>query len=100
MANWSLNFDQEMETDDHPRTLSSLNEKIYSGNTHLQVMEDSKRTSYTKKYKPILLGSNKENVFLCFYIMKSIARKGQNTPKYDFRGPKIPPRGASSTWNM
>ena len=33
-------------------------------------------------------------------IIKSVARKGQNTPKSDFRGPKIPPRGASSTWNM
>ena len=30
-------------------------------------------------------------------IIKSVARKGQNTPKSDFRGPKIPPRGASST---
>ena len=35
--------------------------------------------------------------FLCFYIIKSIA---QNTPKSDFRGSKVPPRGASSTWNM
>ena len=35
--------------------------------------------------------------FLCFYIIKSVPRKGQNTPKSDFRGPKIPPRGASST---
>ena len=25
-------------------------------------------------------------------ILKSVARKGQNTPKSDFRGPKIPPR--------
>ena len=33
-------------------------------------------------------------------IIKSVPRKGQNTPKSDFRGPKIPPRGASSTWNM
>ena len=24
-------------------------------------------------------------------IIKSVARKGQNTPKSDFRGPKIPP---------
>ena len=28
-------------------------------------------------------------------IIKSVPRKGQNTPKSDFRGPKIPPRGAS-----
>ena len=28
-------------------------------------------------------------------IIKSVAQKGQNTPKSDFRGPKIPPRGAS-----
>ena len=38
--------------------------------------------------------------FLCFYIIKSMARKGYFGPKSDFRGSKIPPRGASSTWNM
>ena len=32
-------------------------------------------------------------------IIKSVAQKGQNTSKSDFRGPKIPPRGTSSTWN-
>ena len=42
-------------------------------------------------------GPQKIKRFLCFYIIKSVARKGQNTPKSDFRGPKIPPRGASST---
>ena len=35
--------------------------------------------------------------FLCFYIIKSMARKGYCGPKSDFRGSKIPPRGASST---
>ena len=35
--------------------------------------------------------------FLCFYIIKSMARKGYFGPKSDFRGSKIPPRGASST---
>ena len=35
--------------------------------------------------------------FLCFYIIKSMARKGDFGPKSDFRGSKIPPRGASST---
>ena len=34
--------------------------------------------------------------FLCFYIIKSMARKGYFGPKSDFRGSKIPPRGASS----
>ena len=29
--------------------------------------------------------------FLFFPIIKSVPRKGQNTPKSDFRGPKIPP---------
>ena len=38
--------------------------------------------------------------FLCFYIIKSMARKGYFGPKSDFRGSKIPPRGARSTWNM
>ena len=38
--------------------------------------------------------------FLCFYIIKSMARKGYFGPKSDFRGSKIPPRGASLTWNM
>ena len=38
--------------------------------------------------------------FLCFYIIESMARKGYLGPKSDFRGSKIPPRGASSTWNM
>ena len=33
-------------------------------------------------------------------IIKSVPQKGQNTPKSVFRGPKIPPRGASSTWKM
>ena len=35
--------------------------------------------------------------FLCFYIIKSMARKGYFGPKSDFRGSKIPPRVASST---
>ena len=35
--------------------------------------------------------------FLCFYIIKSMARKGYFGPRSDFRGCKIPPRGASST---
>ena len=35
--------------------------------------------------------------FLCFYIIKSMARKGYFGPKSDFRGSKITPRGASST---
>ena len=35
--------------------------------------------------------------FLCFYTIKSMARKGYFGPKSDFRGSKIPPRGASST---
>ena len=35
--------------------------------------------------------------FLCFYIIKSMAQKGYFGPNSDFRGSKIPPRGASST---
>ena len=35
--------------------------------------------------------------FLCFYIIKSMARKGYFGPKSDFRGSKIPPRGVRST---
>merc|ERR1719462_942228 len=35
--------------------------------------------------------------FLCFYIIKSMARKGYFGPKSDFRGSKIPPSGASLT---
>ena len=39
-----------------------------------------------------------EKFAFCFFaIIKSVPRKGQNTPKSDFRGLKIPPRGASST---
>ena len=30
--------------------------------------------------------------FLCFYIIKSMARKGYFGPKSDFRGSKIPPQ--------
>ena len=41
-----------------------------------------------------------EFAFWFLPIIKSVPRKGQNTPKSDFRGPKIPPTGASSTWNM
>ena len=35
--------------------------------------------------------------FLCFYIIKSMARKGYFGPKSDFKGSKITPRGASLT---
>ena len=38
-----------------------------------------------------------EKMRLCFYMIKSMARKGYFGPKSDFRGSKIPPRGASST---
>ena len=38
--------------------------------------------------------------FLCFYIIKSMARKGYFGPKSDFRGSKIPPRGAREGQNM
>ena len=63
------------------------------------VMEDIKRTSYTKN-QPILLGAFWENAFFVFLHYKIKQKTSQNTPKSDFRGPKVPPRGASSTWNM
>ena len=45
------------------------------------VMEDIKRSAYTKN-QPILLASFWENAFFVFYIVKSIARKGYFGPKY------------------
>ena len=80
-----------------------LNEKIDSGNTHLQDLAQWWRTSkglHIPKISQFYWGLFEKTRFLCFYIIKSMARKGYFGPKSDFRGSKIPPRGASSTWNM
>ena len=63
------------------------------------VVEDIKRSGYTKN-QPILLGPFWENAFFVFLHYKIKQKTSQNTPNSDFRGPKMPPRGASSTWNM
>ena len=44
------------------------------------VMEDIKRSAYTKN-QPILLASFWENVFLCFYIIKSSKKWAKIEPK-------------------
>ena len=61
-------------------------------NSH-KLRKDSKNVNF--KIGP--LGPKKLSQIFNMPIIKSVARKGQNTPKSDFRGPKIPPRGASST---
>ena len=63
------------------------------------VVEDITGSGYTKN-QPILLGAFWENAFFVFLHNKIKQKTSQNTPKSDFRGPKIPPRGATSTWNM
>ena len=80
-----------------------LNEKIDSGKTHLQDLAQWWRTSQgvdIPKISQFYWGLFEKTRFLCFYIIKSMARKGYFGPKSDFKGSKIPPRGASSTWNM
>ena len=60
------------------------------------VVEDITESGYTKN-QPISWALFEKTRFLCFYIIKSMARKGYFGPKSDFKGSKIPPRGASST---
>ena len=78
----------------------SLNDKIDSGKTHLQDLARWWRTSKgvdIPKISQFYWALFEKTRFLCFYIIKSMARKGYFGPKSDFRGSKIPPRGASST---
>ena len=77
-----------------------LNDKTDSGKTHLQDLARWLRTSQRvdiPKISQFYWGLFEKTRFLCFYIIKSMARKGYFGPKSDFRGSKIPPRGASST---
>ena len=77
-----------------------LNEKTDSGKTHLQDLVRWWRTSQRvdiPKISQFYWALFEKTRFLCFYIIKSMARKGYFGPKSDFRGSKIPPRGASST---
>ena len=64
-------------------------------NSH-KLRKDSKNVNF--KIGP--WGPKKLSQIFNMPIMISVPRKGQNTPKSDFRGPKIPPRGANLTWNM
>ena len=68
---------------------------LLMANSH-KLRKDSKNVNF----KIGSWGPKKLSQIFNMPIIKSVARKGQNTPKSDFRGPKIPPRGASSTWNM
>ena len=77
-----------------------LSEKTDSGKTHLQDLARWWRTSQRvdiPKISQFYWALFEKTRFLCFYIIKSMARKGYFGPKSDFRGSKIPPRGASST---
>ena len=81
----------------------SLNDKIDSGKSHLQDLARWLRTSQRvdiPKISQFYWALFEKTRFLYFYIIKSMARKGYFGHKSDFRGSKIPPRGASSTWNM
>ena len=83
----------------HSRT-PRLNEKTDSGKSHLQDLARWWRTSQRvdiQKISQFYWALFEKTRFLCFYIIKSMARKGYFGPKSDFRGSKIPPRGASST---
>ena len=82
------------------RLTPRLNEKTDSGKTHLQDLARWWRTSQRvdiPKISQFYWALFEKTRFLCFYIIKSMARKGYFGPKSDFRGSKIPPRGASST---
>ena len=77
-----------------------LNDKTDSGKSHLQDLARWLRTSQRvdiQKISQFYWGLFEKTRFLCFYIIKSMARKGYFGPKSDFKGSKIPPRGASST---
>ena len=89
--------------DPHTLPTPRLNEKTDSGKSHLQDLARWLRTSQRvdiQKISQFYWALFEKTRFLCFYIIKSMARKGYFGPKSDFRGSKIPPRGASSTWNM
>ena len=45
------------------------------------VVEDIKRSGYTKN-QPILLGGFEKTRFLCFYIIKSSKKRAKIEPKY------------------
>ena len=84
----------------HHQHTPRLNEKIDSGKSHLQDLAQWWRTSQgvdIPKISQFYWALFEKTRFLCFYIIKSMARKGYFGPKSDFRGSKIPPRGASST---
>ena len=92
--NWPA--EQRVPYLDTPR----LNEKTDSGKTHLQDLARWWRTSQRvdiPKISQFYWALFEKTRFLCFYIIKSMARKGYFGPKSDFRGSKIPPRGASPT---
>merc|ERR1712020_807185 len=92
-----LHLRREMEGARHtPR----LNDKTDLGKSHLQDLARWLRTSQRvdiPKISQFYWAFFEKTRFLCFYIIKSMARKGYFGPKSDFRGSKIPPRGASST---
>ena len=77
-----------------------LNDKTDSGKSHLQDLARWLRTSQRvdiPKISQFYWALFEKTRFLCFYIIKSMARKGYFGPKSDLRGSKIPPRGASLT---
>ena len=72
-----------------------LNEKIDSGKSHLQDLARWWWTSQgvdIQKISQFYWGLFEKTRFLCFYIIKSMARKGYFGPKSDFKGSKIPPQ--------
>ena len=91
---------KEIKLSDRRPITPRLNDKTDSGKTHLQDLARWWRTSQRvdiQKISQFYWGLFEKTRFLCFYIIKSMARKGYFGPKSDFRGSKIPPRGASST---
>merc|ERR1711963_631917 len=85
---------------EYARVTPRLNDKTDLGKSHLQDLARWLRTSQRvdiPKISQFYWAFFEKTRFLCFYIIKSMARKGYFGPKSDFRGSKIPPRGASLT---
>ena len=67
---------------------------MFHGESFLKLADDNKYIKNPEAQNRALRGFRENAVFVFLHYRGILA---QNTPKSDFRGPKIPPRGASST---
>ena len=90
----SLVFQEMQKTDSHTLTLhmgpeDPSNRKKYPSffsKSNCRILQNISKNVSLK------IGSRlpqKLKLFLCFYIIKSVARKGQNTPKSDLKYPQM-----------